>query len=97
MKLDVHLGAAMEARLKEIGMSKAEFARRMHVERQTVNNWWAKDSFDVKLLLQAGKVLGIDLLNLLIPKPAPNPRKKKFMVIVEVGQAQRDALLEQQG
>lgn len=97
MKLDVHLGALLEARVQEIGMSKAEFARRMNVERQTVNAWWGKESFDVKLLLRAGEVLGIDILAALLQDPNPEPAGKrgKFMLLLEVDGPQRDALLEE--
>ena len=97
MKLDVHLGTAMENRIRQLGMSKAEFARRMHVERQTVNAWWSKDSFDVKLLLRAGEVLEFNFVDLLIEHPADQtvPPAERFLLLVEVDRSRRDTLLKQ--
>lgn len=95
MSANVHLGQLMEERLIEIGMTKAEFARRMGVSRQKVNTWKIQPSFDVKLLLQMGKILNKDFLAELVLKPKPAKTAKRYLLQVEVDRDKRDEIIEQ--
>jgi len=51
------VGNLIKRRLEEVGMSKAEFARRIHKTRQNVDDMLTRDSFDTDLLRKISKVL----------------------------------------
>ncbi len=52
-----HMGSLIEARLKEVGMTKAEFGRRIHTSRQNVNTLLRKHHVPVDVLAVASRVL----------------------------------------
>jgi transcriptional regulator with XRE-family HTH domain len=60
-----HLGKLIAHRLEEIGMTKAEFARRISCSRQNVSILLGKESFDTKQLMRMGEVLGTDFFQAL--------------------------------
>lgn len=72
-------------------MTKAEFGRRMHIIRQAVNSWMNRQSWGVKTVLRAGKVLECDLVAKIreeagiVSKVAEialeEPKKKAFLLI----------------
>jgi transcriptional regulator with XRE-family HTH domain len=53
----VHIGKAIKQQIEELGMSKAEFARRMNRSPQAVQWWFQKESIDTALLEQVSEVL----------------------------------------
>ena len=59
---NIHIGEMIDARLKEIGMTKAEFGRRLDTSRQNVNTIVKKSSLDAILLVRISSVLEINLL-----------------------------------
>lgn len=54
------LGQMIAERLKAIGMSKAEFGRRINTSRQNVSLILRKESMDTKLLQKISEVLDHD-------------------------------------
>lgn len=80
------LGERIEERIKERGMTKAEFGRRINTSRQNVNTLLRKDSFDTRLLVKIGKVLEYDFFqHLQRPNKAEpdrgEPEPKLYMII----------------
>lgn len=61
LKPDLHIGNVIAARIQEIGMTKAEFGRRISTSRQNVNTVLRKESLDGHQLFMVSMVLGIDL------------------------------------
>ena len=55
-----HLGELLALRLKELGMSKAEFGRRIHTSRQNVSLILQKPSLDTAMLWKISQVVGHD-------------------------------------
>lgn len=54
---EIHVGKLVEERIHEIGMSKAEFGRRISTSRQNVNTLLRKRVWDVEQLVSASKIL----------------------------------------
>jgi transcriptional regulator with XRE-family HTH domain len=48
--VDLHIGELIEERLKEVGMTKSEFARRINRARQNINDILQRKSIDTDLL-----------------------------------------------
>lgn len=69
------IGAMIADRLKEIGMSKAEFGRRMNCSRQNVSLIVKKESIDTGVLKRAGKVLGCDFFQMLSDSTGDGPQR----------------------
>lgn len=57
------LGQMIAARLKAIGMTKAEFGRRISTSRQNVSLILKKESMDTKLLRKISEVLDHDFFS----------------------------------
>ncbi len=55
--MPAHLGKIVLSKLKERGMSKSEFARRINKSRQNVQDIFNRDSLDTKLLSDISNVL----------------------------------------
>ena len=53
----IHIGDLIEARIKEIGITKAEFCRRMHTSRQNVSTMLGKSDLATDTLRKASEVL----------------------------------------
>jgi len=60
-----HLGQAIEQRLNELGMTKAEFGRRINTTRQNVALILKKPSLDTELLWRIGIALKKDFFAVL--------------------------------
>lgn len=58
--MDIHIGRLIEERINEVGMSKAEFGRRINTSRQNVNTLLRKSSLDTIMLSNISKVLNHD-------------------------------------
>ncbi len=54
----VHIGQVVEQRIIELGMTKAEFGRRMDTSRQNVNTLLSKENWTVDMIASASRVLG---------------------------------------
>lgn len=55
-----HIGRAIREELRARGMSCAEFARRLNVERTTVYGIFENETIDVYRLLKISEILGFD-------------------------------------
>ncbi|MEM0996209.1 MAG: helix-turn-helix transcriptional regulator [Bacteroidota bacterium] len=58
--MSVHIGKRIEARLIELGMSKAEFGRRINTSRQNVSIILKRTSINTDLLEKVCQVLDYD-------------------------------------
>lgn len=58
----IHIGALIGTRIKECGMSYAEFARHLCVERTTVYNILRSKSIDTERLIRISNILNYDFL-----------------------------------
>ena len=59
---EVHFGQEVEKKLQERGMSKAEFARRIHCSRNNVYNIFKRDTIGISLLMRISKELDCELI-----------------------------------
>jgi len=63
---DMHIGKLIELRIEQIGMTKAEFARRINRSPQNVQDLLTRTSVDTSLLLAIGKALGYNFFRAFI-------------------------------
>lgn len=63
--MDIHLGKLILEKLKEKGMTKSEFARRINKSRQNVQDVFKRQSLDTDLLADVSKVLNFNFFQLL--------------------------------
>ena len=54
---EVHEGKLIKMRLDQLGMTKAEFARRINKSPQNIHDILNRESVDTKLLVKMGEVL----------------------------------------
>lgn len=59
---NIHIGELIDARIKECGMTYAEFARQLCVERTTVYNIVRSKSIDTERLIRISNILCYDFL-----------------------------------
>ena len=67
----IHIGQLIDARIKVRGLSYAEFARRLNVERTTVYNIVRSKSIDIDRLIRISDILDYDFLRVVYLKEAP--------------------------
>ncbi len=67
----IHIGQEIDSRIKERGLSYAEFARRLNVERTTVYNIIRSKSIDIDRLIRISDILGYDFLRAVYLKETP--------------------------
>lgn len=60
----VHIGAAIEARRKDLEMTKTELARRIGIPQQHVNKMTAKENIDTTRLIQVSEALDFNFFSL---------------------------------
>ncbi len=101
--MDIHIGRLIEERIKEVGMTKAEFGRRINTSRQNVNTLLRKESLDTRLLKKIGRVLDYDFFRFFLrpgfgptlgsseDEPTQGPIVK---LVVELSGLQQEKLLE---
>lgn len=58
--MEKKVGDIIEQILKQKGMSKVEFARRLHTSNQNVHSWFKRTHFDTELLTKISKELEHD-------------------------------------
>lgn len=63
-----HIGQLVERWIIELGMTKAEFGRRMNTSRQNVNTMLRKDNWTVDLIADASRVLGENFFLVFLPE-----------------------------
>ena len=56
---EVNIGAAIEAVMKEQGISPTVMARKLNCERQNIYNIYKRRSIDSELLARISKILGV--------------------------------------
>lgn len=61
-KKGIHIGTAIEQKIRERGMTYAEFARRLNVDRTTVYNIVRGNSIDTERLMRISKILEYDFI-----------------------------------
>ncbi len=85
----IHIGHSIDARIKECGLSYAEFARRLNVERTTVYNIVRSKSIDIDRLIKISDILDYDFLRVVYLDESPQPRTR-----IDVPPAIRNELLK---
>ena len=83
----IHLGQEIEKRLIDVGMTKAEFARRIGTTRQHVNGLLKRSSYDCDYLAKISTVLDFDFFRLLLTKPithAQRDTRKRLYLTIEL-------------
>lgn len=60
MSKPIHIGQMIRKRIKEVGMTKSEFSRRIDTSPQNVYGIFKRESCDTLLLQKIGKVLNYD-------------------------------------
>ena len=63
MNKDKHLGTFIKNKVKEKGITVAEFARRIHCTRRNIYQIYKKNSLDTDLIKRISLALEIDLLS----------------------------------
>lgn len=65
----VNIGEVIRQKVEEIGLSKAEFAKRLNIQRQNIEKTvFQKHSIDTDLLCNICELLDCNLFNYFIPK-----------------------------
>ena len=72
----IHIGRLIDARIKELGLSYAEFARRLNVERTTVYNIVRSKSIDIERLIKISDILDYDFLRIVYLNESPTTRTR---------------------
>ena len=95
----MRLGEIIEMRVKQIGMTKAEFGRRINTSRQNVNTLLRKEHFDTRVLTKICKVLNYDFYEH-IKRPKHNPETgetephKRIYITIEARPEDHDKLMK---
>ena len=66
--MKVHIGKEIRRKIESIGMTKAEFARRMNRSPQAVQWWFQKESIDTGTLVQVSEILNFNFFTCYIDK-----------------------------
>lgn len=64
---DIHIGKLIKLRLNQLGMTKAEFARRINKSPQNIHDLLNRQSVDTKLLMSIGQVLSYNFFKVFMP------------------------------
>ena len=68
----VHIGSIIHEKVRELGMSVADFAKAIYCNRTNAYSIFERTNIDVELLVDISKILNCDLLSIYqdsIPKP----------------------------
>lgn len=77
------LGEIIESQVKLLGMTKAEFGRRIQTSRQNVNDIFRKEHLNTKQLSEISKVLRYDFYEH-IDRPYRKRNKRRVILLIEV-------------
>ncbi len=85
----IHIGQLVEQRIIELGMTKAEFGRRMDTSRQNVNSLLRKENWTVDVIAAASQILGQNFFLAFFPKGFSQEGgevrvRKRFKVWIEM-------------
>lgn len=99
--MGIHIGSLIEARIKALGMTKAEFGRRINTTRQNVNTILRKHSLDAELLQRISLVLKYDFFKYYsittdeeVATKEPEIERPTIKIVVELPQDAQDQLWE---
>ena len=97
--MDIHIGRLIEQRIKEVGMTKAEFGRRINTSRQNVNTLLKKNSLDTEMLWRISEVLNFDFFQCFLGAAKVTGAKKQpagpvVKLVIELPAWQQDRMLE---
>ena len=97
--MDIHIGRLIEKRIKEVGMTKAEFGRRINTSRQNVNTLLRKESLDTELLWRISEVLNFDFFQFFLGSVKLSVTKTQppgpvVKLVIELPSWQQDQVLE---
>lgn len=70
----IHIGELIRQQLVAKGMSFAEFARQLNVERTTVYNIFRSKSIDIERLIRISVILDYDFIAEVYQQHEPTPR-----------------------
>lgn len=65
--VDIHIGEEIAKRIKDLGISYADVARQLHVERTTIYSIIKSKSIDTVRLVNLSNILDYDFLSLYQP------------------------------
>lgn len=93
--MKIHIGRLIEEQLEKVGMSKAEFGRRINTSRQNINTLLRRESLDTDLLHNISKVLGHDFFQYYIIYKIDDPESlPKVKLVIELPQIAQERILE---
>ena len=77
-----HIGELIEARVQKMGMTSAEFARRISTSRQNARLIYNRHALQTDRLVKIGKVLNYDFFQqLTTSKEPPREHPKMFLMV----------------
>jgi transcriptional regulator with XRE-family HTH domain len=79
--MKIHIGKLILEKLKERGISKSEFARKVNKSRQNVQDVFKRESLDTHLLAEIGEVLDFDFFSLLSENSISTKQDDKIKVL----------------
>lgn len=93
----IHIGKLIAGVIEDVGISKAEFGRRIDLSRQAINSMLNKKTLDTSLLLKISKVLNHDFFSYYAkefnPERAPSKKTPGMFVVIEIDEKDREDLL----
>ncbi|MDR3367319.1 MAG: helix-turn-helix domain-containing protein [Prevotellaceae bacterium] len=89
---NIHIGKLIKEKFDEKKMTKAEFARKVHIHRSTVYLLFEQKSIDVELLLAISKVLDYNFIEEVYLKRLPPEKENTVIVGVEIDRSQLQSL-----
>jgi hypothetical protein len=102
--MEVHVGKLIEWRLDEMGMTKAEFGRRINTSRQNVNSLLRKPSLDTAYLQKISEALHYDFFKHFLEHPVGKTGEPAALqvgtgnasvkILIEIPRDQQDQLLD---
>jgi plasmid maintenance system antidote protein VapI len=79
----VHVGSLVKLRLVQLGMTKAEFARRINKTPQNIHDLLTRESMDTKLLMTISDVLNYNFFKAFMPENKVEKELKSKRVFLD--------------
>ncbi len=79
----VHVGSLVKLRLVQLGMTKAEFARRINKTPQNIHDVLTRESMDTKLLMTISEVLNYNFFKAFMPENKVEKELKSKRVFLD--------------
>jgi transcriptional regulator with XRE-family HTH domain len=80
---DIHIGNAIQEKMKERGWCAEQLAEKIHCERTNVYDIFKRESIDIKQLIRISAALEYDFYTALYP---PQPPAPKCQMLIEIEQ-----------